>query len=113
MATHSIPRNVKGEGRILAIFSTKALIYTAIGGAIGLGFYYLFSLLKWNHVGIGFVVALAGIGFVIGTFKVPDSTAFEITRKAGGAKIDEAILRYIKFKQKKNRIYLYTKEGKK
>jgi len=34
-------------------------------------------------------------------------------RKAGGSNIDEAILRYIKFRQKKNRIYLYTKEGKK
>ena len=44
---------------------------------------------------------------------MPDSPAFEITRKASGANIDEAILRYIKFKQKKNRIYLYTKEGKK
>lgn len=113
MATHSIPRNVKGEGRILAIFSTKALIYTAIGGAIGLGFYYLFSLVNWKYVGIGFTVVLAAIGFAIGTFKVPDSTAFEITRKAGGANIDEVILRYIKFKQKKKRIYLYTKEGKK
>ena len=73
----------------------------------------MFSLIKWTYVGIGFAVAFAGIGFAIGTFKVPESSAFEITRKAGGASIDEAILRYIKFKQKKNRIYLYTKEGKK
>lgn len=29
---YQIPRNVKGEGRILFIFSTKALIYTGIGG---------------------------------------------------------------------------------
>ncbi len=28
VALHEIPRNVKGEGRILYIFSTKALIYT-------------------------------------------------------------------------------------
>ncbi|MDO5556010.1 MAG: hypothetical protein Q4G09_05125 [Clostridia bacterium] len=28
MATHQIPRNVSGEGRILFIFSTKALIYS-------------------------------------------------------------------------------------
>ena len=32
MGTHMIPRNTKGEGRILFIFSTKAMIYTAIGG---------------------------------------------------------------------------------
>lgn len=101
------------NGRILAIFSTKGLIYTAIGGAFGLIFYYLFSLIKWTYVGIGFAVAFAAVGFAIGTFKVPDTTAFEVTRKAGGADIDEVILRYIKFKQKKKRIYLYTKEGKK
>ena len=92
------------NGRILAIFSTKALIYTAVAGGIGLIFYYIFSLIKLTYV---------VIGFVVGTFKVPDSTAFEITRKAGGANIDEVILRLIKFKQKKKRIYLYSKEGKK
>lgn len=32
MGTHMIPRNTKGEGRILFIFSTKAMIYTAVGG---------------------------------------------------------------------------------
>ena len=31
MATHMIPRDTKGEGRILFIFSTKALIYTVVG----------------------------------------------------------------------------------
>lgn len=31
MATHMIPRNTKGEGRILFIFSTKAMIYTVVG----------------------------------------------------------------------------------
>ena len=113
MATHSIPRNVKGEGRILAIFSTKALIYTAITGGIGLIFYYLFSLINWTYVGIGIAVIFALIGFAIGTFNVPESSTFEITRKTGGEKIDDVILRAIKFKQKKNRIYLYTKEGKK
>ena len=101
------------NGRILAIFSTKALIYTAVAGGIGLIFYYIFSLIKLTYVGIGIAILFAVIGFVVGTFKVPDSTAFEITRKAGGTNIDEVILRLIKFKQKKKRIYLYSKEGKK
>ena len=82
-------------------------------GAFGLIFYYLFSLIGWTYIGIGISVGFAAIGFAIGTFKVPDTTAFEVTRKAAGADIDEVILRYIKFKQKKKRIYLYTKEGKK
>ena len=43
MGTYMIPRNTKGEGRILFIFSTKALIYTVVGGLIGMPFYYLFK----------------------------------------------------------------------
>ena len=31
---YPVPRNVKGEGRILFIFSTKALITTGIGAAV-------------------------------------------------------------------------------
>lgn len=46
MGTYNLPRNVKGEGRILYIFSTKALIYTAIGIGIGALFYFLFSLIR-------------------------------------------------------------------
>ena len=38
MGTYNVPRNVKGEGRILFIFSTKSIIYTAVGGTIGLIF---------------------------------------------------------------------------
>lgn len=113
MATHDIPRNVKGEGRVLAIFSTKALIYTVVGAVVGLIFYWLFSIIKLNYIGIAIVLIFAVIGFAIGTFKVPSSTAFEITRKASGENIDDVILRLIKFKKKKKRIYLYTKEEKK
>lgn len=110
MATHNVPRNVKGEGRILAIFSTKALIYTAVGGFIGLIFYWLFSLIKLSYVGIAIALIFAVIGFIIATFKVPNSTTFDITRKTGGENIDDVIKRAIKFKQKKNRIYVYKKE---
>ena len=31
---YQIPRSVKGEGRILYIFSTKALIYTGVGAVV-------------------------------------------------------------------------------
>ena len=82
-------------------------------GIIGLGFYYLFSLIKWTYIGAGIALAFAGLGFAIATFKVPESNAFQVTRRASGADIDEVFFRYIKFKQKKKRIYLYAKEGKK
>lgn len=80
---------------------------------IGIIFYSVFSMIKLNYVGIAVALAFAAIGFAIGTFKVPNSTAFEITRKTGGENMDDVILRLLKFKKKKKRIYLYTKEEKK
>ena len=112
MGIYNLPRNVKGEGRILFIFSAKALIYTAIGGAIGLVFYLIFSLLSMGIVGIIFIVVFALIGFIIGTFKVPDSNNFNITRSTGGENIDDVIRRAIKFKMQKNRIYVYETRDK-
>ena len=109
MGTYMIPRNTKGEGRILFIFSTKALIYTVVGGLIGMPFYYLFKFIKLGIVGIVIVGILALTGFCIGTFKIPNSDGFKVTRLVGGENIDDVILRYIKFKRKKNKIYI-TKE---
>ena len=109
MGTYMIPRNTKGEGRILFIFSTKALIYTVVGGGIGMPFYYLFKSMKMSMVGIIIIAILALLGFCIGTFKVPNTEGFKITRLLGGENIDDIILRYIKFKRKKNKIYI-TKE---
>ena len=73
----------------------------------------MLATLGLKIIAICAAVLFAGIGFAIGTFKVPESTNFEITRKTGGENIDEIILRAIKFKQKKKRIYLYSKEEKK
>lgn len=118
MGTYNLPRNVKGEGRILFIFSSKALIYSAIGAAVGLVFYLIFNLLGLSIVGLIIVAVLGLIGFLIGTFKIPDSASFEITRKTGGENIDDVIKRAIKFKMQKNKIYVYkevkeedTKDG--
>lgn len=108
-----IPRNVKGESRILFVFSIKALIYTAVGAGIGILFYMIFSMLSLTTVGIIFVVLLGGIGFCIGTFKIPDTEAFDMTRKTGGENIDDVILRYVKFKTGKKRLYAYVEEVKK
>ena len=112
MGTYNLPRNVKGEGRILFIFSTKSLIYTLIGAAVGLVFYLMFSLISLNMVGIVIVLALGLIGFSIGTFKMPETNAFEITKKTGGENIDDVIRRAIKFKMNKNKIYIYKESSK-
>lgn len=109
MKSYMIPRNTKGEGRLLYIFSTKALIYTAVCGVIGYIIYWILSKIMLGVVGIVIGGLLALTGFIVGTLKVPNSQAFKITRIAGGENVDDIILRYIKFKRKKNKIYV-TKE---
>ena len=107
MNSYNIPRNVKGEGRILYIFSTKALIYTFVGILIGSIFYFIFNLMGMSTLGLIFIIFFGIIGFVIATFRVPDTSAFKITRKTGGEKIDDVIIRYVKFKLQKGKIYVY------
>lgn len=107
MGTYNLPRNVKGEGRILFIFSTKALIYTTIGATIGIFFYIILSNIRLGMIGIVLALILALVGFIIGTFKIPNTNSFEITKKTGGENIDDVIKRLIKFKMKKNKIYIY------
>ena len=112
MGTYNLPRNVKGEGRILFIFSTKALIYSTIGAAVGLPMYLIFSILKLNLIGLIFILFFALIGFIIATFKVPEIASIQATKKVGGEDIDEVIKRFIKFKSQHNRIYVYERENK-
>lgn len=110
LGTYNLPRNVKGEGRILFVFSTKALIYSTIGAVVGLPIYFIFSLLNLNLVGIIAIVLFALIGFIIGSFKVPEISSFEMTKKVGGEDIDDIIKRAIKFKMQHNKIYVYNRE---
>ena len=116
MRTYEIPRNYKGEGRILYIFSTKALIYTVGGILIGVVFKWLIGLIGKavpsaasvvNVIGIALIVIFALVGFALGTFKVPQIDKFEITRKAGGISLDTVVKEYIKFHINKNRYYTY------
>lgn len=110
MKSYYIPRNYKGEGRILYIFSTKGLIFTCVGAGIGLVFYFILRMLGFGTAGLIITVICAAIGFVIGTLKVPESNAFEITKKTGGENIDDVILRWIKFKKNGNKVYIYKQE---
>lgn len=111
MKSYYIPRNYKGEGRILYIFSTKAIIYTAVGVGIGLIFYFLFNLIGLTMVGIIISGLFGLVGFCIATFKVPDMKNFELTKKTGGEKIDDVIKRWILFKKNNNKIYVYMNEN--
>lgn len=110
MGTYYLPRNVKGEGRILFIFTTKSLIYSVIGAVIGLPFYFILSALGTTMGGIAVVAIVALIGFVIGTVKMPELGKFEFSKKTGGENIDDIIKRAIMFKAKGKKVYIY-KEG--
>ena len=107
MGTYYIPRNVKGESRILMIFSVKGLIYTAIGAGVGGLFFMIFSTIGFSMVGLIIMAIFALAGFAIGTLKVPNTTAFEFTKKTGGENIDDVIKRAIKFKRGKKKVYIY------
>lgn len=115
MSTYLIPRNTKGENRILMIFSTKALIYSAIGASVGFVFYLIFNAISLGTIGVVLTVIFAVIGFCIGTLKVPKIDKFNVTRQTAGENIDDVIIRAFKFYKDKNRIYIYkrrnTKDG--
>lgn len=110
MGPYNIPRNVKDEGRILFIFTGKSMIYTAIGAGIGFLFNLLISAFGVKYVGLIFIAVFAFIGFSIGTFKMPNIGSFAFTKKVGGEAIDDVILRAIKFKNSRGKIYVYDKE---
>ena len=110
MGTYPIPRNYRGESRILYIFTMKSLITTAIGAMVGSIFFLLFKAFGMTLVGI-ITAFFALIGFAVGAIKIPTIVAFPITKKIGGEPIGEIILRYIKFK-KNRKMYVY-KGGKK
>ncbi len=107
MRSYYLPREYKGEGRILYIFSVKSLIGTVIGGSIGLIIGSLLATLGLGKISIPLMLIFGAIGFGITALKIPESNNFEITRKTGGEKIDDVIKRWFKFKMKHGKIYLY------
>ena len=111
MGTYNLPRNVKGEGRILFIFTGKSILYTAIGGLVGfLLCYLILSAIGFGFAGLIGMAFFALIGFLIGTLKMPNMEKFDFTRKTGGENIDDIIKRAIKFKLKGKKIYIYKEE---
>lgn len=111
MGTYQIPRNYRGESRILYIFTVKSLITTAVGAMVGGVFFLIFKSINMNPIGIGFMAFFALVGYALGALKVPTIVMFPITKRIGGEPIGEIIMRYMKFKKNK-KIYTYTKEEK-
>ena len=110
MGTYNLPRNVKGEGRILFIFTRKSLIWTAGAAIVRLILLMILKAIGLIKIGVILFLLLAFIGFAIGTFKVPNLSGMKWAKINAGENLDDIIFRAIKFKQKKNKIYVYKGE---
>lgn len=104
--TYSVPRNVKGETRLLYIFSVKSLLFTIGFGIIGVILYFIFSIIQLRMLGIVMVVLFALIGFGVGSLVIPDTPLVGNLRKAGGEAVSDILFRMLTFKKRK-KIYLY------
>lgn len=115
MGTYNVPRNVKGEGRILYIFSTKSLIFMGVSAVIAVPLYLVFNAIFNQLTGMIAAGVVFFIAFGIATFKIPEIGMIKATKNIGGQKIDDIIVRAYKFRKKGNRLYLYnyTEEKKK
>lgn len=113
MGSYYIPsNNLKGESRILYIFTPKSLIYTAIGAFIGLIFYFIFGvILGLSILGFIFIGLFALMGYGVATIKMPTSGNSKLAKNVGGDSIDDIVLRYIVFKKNK-KIYTYAIDRK-
>ena len=112
MGSYYIPRNLRGETRLLYIFTVKSLITTVAGALIGSVFLFIFSIVILKVVGIVIMAIFGLTWYVIGAVKIPTLSGIPITKKIGGEPLSEIILRWIKFNKNK-KIYVYTKEEKK
>ena len=111
MARYSyvIPRNTKGEGRILMIFTKKSFLWTVAFATVGaITIYPICYILGYSFIGMIAIFLFGLIGFGIGALKMPNSQNFEILRKTGGEDLDEILIRLIKFKKGGKKLYLYT-----
>ncbi len=107
MGSYAIPNNkLKGEGRFLVIFTTKSLIFTAVGALIGTPIYLILSILGYKTIGLILIAILAIIGYLVATIKFPQTTG-KIGRYLAGDTLDEVIIKYAKFK-KSRKIYSYA-----
>ena len=106
--SYYIPSNkLKGENRILYIFTGKSLIYTLIGATIGILFYFLLSLAGSKVAGIVILIILSLMGYASGTVKMPTAGNTKLVKNVGGDSIDEIIYHYIMFKKNK-KVYSYA-----
>ncbi len=111
--TYTVPRNVKGESRILYIFSVKSIIMIVCCGLVGFLIGQLVAMIGFGTKGLIVCTAIfAVIGWGLGELSIPDTPIVGNLRKAGGEPILSILIRTITFKKRK-KIYIYRCGGKK
>lgn len=109
MSTHYIPKDLRGETRILLIFTVKSLITTAAFAGIGLVIFLIFAAIDLKIVGIIIMIIMAIFGYAFGTVKIKKITGWGFTKNIEGDSLDDVLVRFVKFKSNR-KIYSYTKE---
>ena len=110
MNTYMIPREATNENRFL-FFSPKALLFSIIAFIIGYCIKLLLNLTQIEALNmVGWIICgiLVLIAYILGTFKIPESNAFDILKKAGGEPVDVIVKRAITFNKRK-KIYIYER----
>ena len=107
--SYYVPRSVKGESRILYIFTIKSFAATLAFGLVGVLIYFLLSsFIEISIFGAIIIIAIfAAIGYALSSVTIPDVPAMGPLRKAGGENIGAMIIRAMTFKKRK-KIYLYN-----
>ena len=106
--SYFVPRSVKGESRILYIFTIKSFAATLAFGLVGVLIYFILSsFLAISILGAIIIIAIfAVIGYALSAITIPDAPIMGPLRKAGGENIGAMLIRLVMFKRKK-KIYLY------
>ena len=102
MQKHEIPRESKNEGKILYIFDGRSIITTVIGIVIGLIIGIFVSAFFPTYGMLISAILFGVLGFLLGTIKIPEITNIPVTKLVSGMYVDEAIMKYIKFKKRRS-----------
>lgn len=115
MNTYLIPREIGDENKFL-FFSTRSLIFTAIFAVPGIILHmFVFGplaasmeSLELKITGVAIAFLIAGIGYCLGTFKIPELKIAAFFKNASGEYLNDIIKRVFKFR-KRRKIYIYER----
>lgn len=111
--SYFVPRSVKGETRLLTIFTLKSFAATLAFGLVGVLFYFILgSFMDISIFAAIVIIAIFGaVGYALASVTIPDVPIMGPLRKAGGENIGAMIIRALTFRGKR-KIYLYNYKRK-